>query len=222
MRTWPSGVIVPEMPARSSRSCCGSNSMSVHVSRLAFITLEQVDLRVGNCLGHRQPYMSPGPCRQYSTAGRALDEALLDLVGPDDVFDRVTGLRQSCGNRLDAHRATTEVLGDHVKVAPIELAESQSIHVKTGQCCIRNAACNEFGASYCGEVTHPPQQPAGDARRTPRPSSDFLGTFIIERQSQDACAPRDDQLQFADRIKIERSEERRVGKECRSRRSSVQ
>src|SRR5690606_40979066 len=109
MRTWPSGVILPEMPARSSRSCCGSNSMSVPVSRLAFITLEQVDLRVGNCLGHRQADMPPSPCRQHPTAGRALDEALLDLVGLDDVFDRVTGLRQSCGNRHDTHRPTTEV-----------------------------------------------------------------------------------------------------------------
>jgi hypothetical protein len=45
-------------------------------------------------------------------ARRALDEALLDQIGLDDLLDRVARLGQRGRDRLDADRAAAVILGD--------------------------------------------------------------------------------------------------------------
>ena len=56
--------------------------------------------------------MAEGLRRQQAAARRALDEALLDEEGLDDLLDGVARLRQRRGDRLDADRPAAEALGD--------------------------------------------------------------------------------------------------------------
>ena len=70
--------------------------------------------------------MGPAGVGQHTPARGALDEALLDQIGFDDILDGVARFGECCRYRFDAHRPATEVLHDHGEVAPVELIEAIS------------------------------------------------------------------------------------------------
>jgi hypothetical protein len=65
----------------------------------------------------------------------------------------------------------------------------------------------DFGAAGDrGEVAHPAQQPAGDARRAARPPGDLDRTVGGQRQAEDRGAARDDRLQLDVIVEMEARE----------------
>ena len=54
-----------------------------------------------------------------------------------------------------------------------------------------------------GEIAHPPQQPAGDARRAARAAGNLMLAFAGGRRTQQAGGAADDLLEFLDRVEIE-------------------
>ena len=63
-------------------------------------------------LRHAHAQMLERQRRQHAAARRALDEALLDQIGLDDLLDRVARLAQRRGDGFDAHRPAIIELGD--------------------------------------------------------------------------------------------------------------
>ncbi len=68
------------------------------------ILLEQPGLSRLQTTGHGQAHMVEGAGGEDAATGGALDEALLDEVGFDDVLDGVTGFGERRGDGLDADR----------------------------------------------------------------------------------------------------------------------
>src|SRR5262245_53021703 len=77
---------------------------------LGVVAVEKSELRrVAG--GFCEAEVAKGVRGEQTPARRALDEALLDQEGLDDLLDGVARLRQSGRDRLDPDRATTVVLG---------------------------------------------------------------------------------------------------------------
>ena len=68
--------------------------------------------------------MLEGLAGQHAAARRALDEALLDQIGLDDLLERVARLAEGGGDGFDADRAAIVEFGNGGEVAPIELVEA--------------------------------------------------------------------------------------------------
>ena len=93
-------------PAGMRRFCAGSEALR---QDRALLFLEQADLLLRQVLRRIQAEMLPGIRRKHAAARRALDEALLDQIGLDDVLDGVARLGQAGGDRLDADRPAAEI-----------------------------------------------------------------------------------------------------------------
>ena len=120
--------------------------------------------------------------RQQPPARRALHEAELDQIGLDDLLDRVARLGERGGDGLDADRAAAEAERDAVEIAPVHQVEADGVDVEQLERGVGERAGHAFGALDHGEVAHPAQQPAGDARRAARASRDLVGAVVGERQ----------------------------------------
>src|SRR2546423_9475563 len=84
---------------------------------------EQSELRrIARGLG--QPEMAEGVAGDQPAARRALQEAALDQVGLDDVFDGVARLRQRGRERLDPDRTAAVVHRDRREIAAVHGVEA--------------------------------------------------------------------------------------------------
>ena len=97
------------------------------------VVLKEPELQRREILRRVHAEMRPCVCRQQPAARRALDEALLDEIGLDDVLDGVARFGQARRDRLDADRPAAEVAGDHRQVAPVELVETERVDLQPGQ-----------------------------------------------------------------------------------------
>jgi len=116
----------------------------------------------------------PGARGQHPAARCALEEALLDQIGLDDVLDSVTRFRQAGGDGFDPHRSAAEIAHDHVEIAPVELIEPDAVNRETGQRLIGDLPGHRLGLGHFREIPHPPQQAPGDAWGTPGSSGEFM------------------------------------------------
>ena len=132
------------------------------------IVLKEPDLQRREVLRRIHAEMRPCVGRQQPAARRALDEALLDQIGLDDVLDGVARFGKRRGDRLDPDRPAAEVAGDHRQVAPVELVEPECIDLQPVQRLVGDPAIDFVGTRDLGEVAHAPQQTPGDARRAAR------------------------------------------------------
>ena len=95
--------------------------------------LEQADLLHRQVPRDFEAEMPPCVCGQNAATRRALDEALLDQIGFDDILDGVARFRQSGGDRLDPDRPASEIHRDHGEIAPVELVEAQRVDFQPRQ-----------------------------------------------------------------------------------------
>src|SRR5690606_4302530 len=107
--------------------------------------LEQARLHAGEALRRRQAEVLESLRRQHPPARRALDEALLDEIGLDDLFDRVARLAQPRRDRLDADRPAAVVLGDVGQIPPVEHVEPALIDVEPEERLVGDLAGYRFG-----------------------------------------------------------------------------
>ena len=71
--------------------------------------------------------MLPSAGIQHASARRPRDEAELDQIGFDHLFERVARLRKPRRQRLDAHRAALVDVGDHAEIAPVHRIQPERI-----------------------------------------------------------------------------------------------
>ena len=147
--------------------------------------------------------MAEGVRRQETSPRRALHEAKLDEIGLDDVLDRVAGLGERGGDRLDSDRATTELEGDGVEITPIHLVEPNDVDVEQLERAVGERARYALCAFDHGEVAHAPEQAPGNARRAARALGDLVRAVIGEREADHSGAARDNALQLFGGVKIE-------------------
>src|SRR2546423_13555698 len=94
-------------------------------SSRARLQREQVEL-AGEARRHRQIEMAVGDLGQHAAARGALQEALLQQIGLDDLFEDVALIAERRRHRLDADWAAAVMLRDRAEVAagpPHEAAE---------------------------------------------------------------------------------------------------
>ena len=139
--------------------------------------------------------------RQQPSARRALHEAELDEIGLDDVLDRVAGLGERGGDRLDADRTAAELDRDRVEIAPIHLVEADRVDVEQLERAVGERARDARRPFDHGEIAHPPEQPPGDARRAARAPGDLVRAVVGKGEADHPGAAGDDALQFLGRYR---------------------
>ena len=137
-------------------------------------------------------------------------------IGLDDVLDRVARLGQRRGDGLDADRPAAEIdrRSGRGSAGPSGRGRAHRRRAAAARC--RRSRASRLGAVDDGEVAHPAQQTAGDARRAARRAwrSRSRRPSVIARPS--TRAPRaHDQLQLLDGVEI------RAGSGCRSGRAAA-
>ncbi len=140
--------------------------------------------------------MLEGGAGQQPAARGALDEALLDQIRLDDVFDGVARLRQRRGDGVDADRTAAVVERDIGEITPVHGVEPRGIDFERRQRAVGDLAVDRLRAVDMGEVAHAPQQTPRDARRAARAPCDLVGAIRSHAQAQHARAARDDQFQL--------------------------
>src|SRR6266550_5722157 len=87
---------------------------------------EQVEL-AGETRRYRQIEMPVGDLGQHAAARGALQEALLQQIGLDDLFEDVALIAERRRHRLDADSAAAVMLGDRAEVAAVHRIEAAMI-----------------------------------------------------------------------------------------------
>ncbi len=134
--------------------------------------------------------MPPARLAQHAAAAGAQHQALLDQERLDHVFQRVARLGQRGGQGLHADRPAGMVLGDAPQVAPVHRVQPEPVDLQPGSAASAMARSIGAVAGHRGEVAHPAQQPAGDARRAARAAGDLGGALGGQRRSRASRAPR--------------------------------
>ncbi len=140
--------------------------------------------------------MPPARFAQHASAAGAEDQAFLNQVGLDHVFQGIARLGQGGGERLDPNRAAGMVFGDAAQVAAVHRVQAQPINLQPVQRGVGDSAIDRRIALNRGEVAHPAQQAAGDPRCPARTAGDLGGTFPGEVKTEQAGAAGDDLAQF--------------------------
>src|SRR5262245_24774368 len=163
---------------------------------------EQAELRgIARRLGKTE--MAEGVRRQQPTARSALQETPLDQEGLDNFFDCVARLRQRRRYGLDSNRTTAVVLRDRNEVAPVHGIEPGGIDLELDQRAVGGDPIDRGCARDQRKVTHPAQQPAGNARRAARPAGDLVRAVGGHADAEHARAAVDDLFELTFGIKIE-------------------
>ena len=87
----------------------------------------------------REPEMPPGRQRRDPPAQRALQKALLDQIGFDDVLDRARFLANGGGNVLQADRAAVETVHDGFQQLAVHQVEALRVDVQHRECLVGDA-----------------------------------------------------------------------------------
>src|SRR5262245_37127802 len=207
---------------RSIRTAYSSFMPRLRWNALILLLLpEQPELRrIARGLGEAE--VAEGVRGQQPAARRALDEALLDHERLDDLLDRVARLRERRSDGLDPDRAAAVVLGDHRDVAPVHGVEASAIDLERMQRLVGGAPVDRVHAVDECEIAHPPQQPAGDARRAAGAARDLVGAVGRHADAENARAAIDDlfELRLGIEVEPDRNAEavaQRIGEEARAR-----
>src|SRR5437899_1084042 len=100
------------------------------------------------------------------SAGRSLNEPLLEEVGLDDLLNGIASLAQRRCDGFDSDRSSAIRLGDQGKIAPIEGVESSPVDFEAGQHGVGEDRIHSLLLLDGGKVPQPLEQSAGDARRS--------------------------------------------------------
>jgi hypothetical protein len=113
------------------------------------------------------------------------DEAFLQQIRLDDVFEGFCIFRQTCGNCADPGWTTTVLLDDGLEKSAIETVEPQLVDAFTRQRLIRNVGLDTTVGTHFGKITHAPQQTVGDPWRSSATSGDRFRALGIDRYTQE-------------------------------------
>ena len=123
----------------------------------------------------------PGPLVLASGSPRRHE--LLTAAGFE--FDRQADrLTDDGGDGRPADRPRTELLDDGREQPPVHVIEAQGVHFEHPQGLVRHRGGDVAVGPDLGEVANPPQQPVGDARGSPGPSSDLIGGLVLDLDTQ--------------------------------------
>ena len=95
---------------------------------MSFFLLKQACLLAFQPSGHGKAHVVERAGCQNTSSGCALNEALLDQVGLDDVFNRIARLGEGGGYGFYADRAAAKIDANDIQIAPVELIKADGIH----------------------------------------------------------------------------------------------
>ena len=113
------------------------------------------------------------------------------------------GSLKAGGERLDPDRAAAVEIGDHRQVAAVHRVEAERVDLQPRQRRSATSASIVSDARGMGEVAHPAQQPAGDARRPARAPRDFARAVVGQIDAEQPRGAADDLLELLDGVEIE-------------------
>ncbi len=108
-------------------------------------------------LRRREAEMPPSARIQAAAARCTGDEAELDEIRLDDLFDRVARLGQASRQSLDANRPAAIDFGDHGKVAAVHGVQPKPVDIKAGQRRVSDFPIDDLAAGDMREVPHAAQ-----------------------------------------------------------------
>ena len=141
---------------------------------------------------NRPPQVGVGVGRRHPAPRRALQEALLDQVGLDDVLDRFAFLADRGGEVVEPDGPPAELVQDRAEQRPVHEIESGRVDVEHAQGGIGDAVVDQAVRAYLGIVAHAAQQAQRDARRAPRPEGDLLRAGAVDGHLEHLGGPLDD------------------------------
>ncbi len=103
-----------------------------------------------------------------SAARSADDEADLQQVRLDHVFERVALVAHRCRDRLDPRRAAVVVLDERLQVRPVEIVEPEPVDLQDVERHVHDRRRQRAVAADIGVIPHSPQQAIHDPRRAAR------------------------------------------------------
>ena len=151
--------------------------------------------------------------RQQPPARRALQKALLDQIGLDDLLDRVARLGQRRGDRLDADRPAAVILGDRRQIAPVQRIEPARVDFEPLERLVGDLAVDwrRRPSTMAKSRTRRSSRPA--MRGVPRERRAIsLAPSVGHADAEHARAARDDQLEFLARCRNSAAPECRSGR----------
>src|SRR5215469_348176 len=134
--------------------------------------------------------------RQEPPAGRSLHESLLHQIWLDDFLDRIARFAKRRGDGFNPHGSAAKILGYEAEVALIEGVKPFVVHFEPPQCLIRDLGIHFSVAANRGEITHPFEQSACDARRAAGASRDLACAVLAEIKTKNTGASCHDQAKF--------------------------
>ena len=141
-------------------------------------------------------------CCQPAARG-AVQEALLDEVGLDHVFDGVAGLADGGGQVVQPHRPAVEAVHQGLQQLAVHQVKAHGVHVQQGQSLSGGVAGDAAIAFDLGPVAHAAQQAVGDARRAAGAPGDFQRAFVVDGGAQQVGGAADDALQLVGRVELQ-------------------
>ncbi|KAG0926324.1 hypothetical protein G6F31_018429 [Rhizopus arrhizus] len=150
-----------------------------------------------------QAHVPVGLVCGHAAARGAHQEALLDQVRFDHVFQRATFLGQRRGQRFDAHRATIEVIDHGLQQAPIELVEALRVNLQHLHRGLRDSLVDVATGLDLGIVAHAAQQAVGDTRRATRAARDLASAIGGAVDAEDAGRAAHDPGQLFDAVELQ-------------------
>ncbi len=138
-----------------------------------------------------------------AAARRALQVALLDEVGLDDVLDGAGLLADAGGDVVQPHRAAVEAVDDSLQQLSVHHVEALGVHIEHRQGALGDVLRDAAVALHVGIVAHAPQQAVGDAWGAARAARDLEGTLRIDGRIQQPGRPRDDARQLFGRVELQ-------------------
>ena len=147
--------------------------------------------------------MPPSLLGQHPAARGALNEALLQKIGFDHIFNRIATLGQRGGKGFDPDGATAIVLRNERQVTPVRAIQTQQIHTKARE----RVVSNRFGdfpvAFNHRKIHHPAQKTSGDPGRAARAFCDLARAVRVRRDAQQARPARNDFIEFFNSVELQ-------------------
>src|SRR5512139_3715040 len=169
-------------------------------STLFLLRIEQAGLTARR---RGEAEMLPAAAVEAAPSCRPGDEAKLNEIGFDDLFQRVAGFAQSRCKRLDPDRSPAIEVRDHGQVAPVHRVEAEPIDFQPGQGPVGDCGVDRIRAGGMGKVADAAKQPARDARRAAASAGDLVLAFASGWGAEQSGSPADDLFKFVDRVEVE-------------------
>ena len=142
-------------------------------------------MRTGRLRDHLQAEVLPGATGRHATTGCAIQKALVDEEGLDDIFERALVLANGRGEGLEPNGAPVELLDDGQQNGAVQAVESGGVDIQPLEGKLGLAAPHatrptrptRLGAGHLCEIADPAKQPICDPRGAARArGGDALGS----------------------------------------------